>query len=437
MLSFTHLSQLDIKSSKSSSSKQLLNLLSTLLQTQLHGSYQESLSESKNIANTSRHTNLERIPSLCLRTDGTQPSSASDFLGQLHIVVPPTMILTCFVALLPWLCSSAPTGNAIKVSVSSLVPVRTGQSTTLPCWLDPPQSAEALEIQWYRSDKDDSYIMVYMERKIVYAGQNTPYQGRVSFGTKDAASGGLASGDVSLQLVNVSVEDAAKYTCHVSRNQDEDIAVITLAVSKTGGPVLLSSVWRDDNTLNVSCESGGWYPEPRLQWSDSKGALTTMRLKHSRDSSGLVSVHSWLLVSSSSKISCSVGLDGEEAKEASVYLASLSQPCDQCSAGGTGWVAFTVLLITILAALGVLCFKKRGIFSRKRKVEEKQHNGGKDEPLLGEDHSVINESNLLWAQSADRPPIGFIVVMLVDMALKQPDSSCGCGDRKTLDFLEI
>lgn len=46
-------------------------------------------------------------------------------------------------------------------------------------------------------------------------------------------------------------------------------------------------------------------------------------------------------------------------------------------------------------------------------------------------------SDLLWAQSADRPPIGFIVVMLVDMALKQPDSSCGCGDRKTLDFLEI
>lgn len=73
--------------------------------------------------------------------------------------------------------------------------------------------------------------MVYKERKIVYAGLNTPYQGRVSFGTKDAASGGLASGDVSLRLVNVTAEDAADYTCRVSRQADFGIAVITLAVS--------------------------------------------------------------------------------------------------------------------------------------------------------------------------------------------------------------
>lgn len=29
-------------------------------------------------------------------------------------------------------------------------------------------------------------------------------------------------------------------------------------------------------------------------------------------------------------------------------------------AGGAGWVAFTLLLIAVLAALGVLWFKKRG-----------------------------------------------------------------------------
>ncbi|XP_075869767.1 uncharacterized protein LOC142880035 isoform X3 [Nelusetta ayraudi] len=263
------------------------------------------------------------------------------------------MIVTCFVVLLPWLCSSAPTGAEIKLSVSSLVPVRTGQSTTLPCWLHPPQSAEALEVQWYRSDQDNSHIMVYMERIIVYAGQNTPYEGRVSFGTKDAASGGLASGDVSLQLVNVTVEDAADYTCFVRGDQDFDIAVITLAVSKTGGPVLLSTVWSDGNTANVSCESGGWYPEPRLQWSNSTGVLTARSLKHSRDSSGLVSVHSWLLVSSYSKISCSVGLDGEEAKEASVYLDQSPQPSNLWSAAGA------VLLIAILVAVGLLWFKMR------------------------------------------------------------------------------
>lgn len=111
-----------------------------------------------------------------------------------------------------------------------MVPVQVGQSATLPCWLDPPQSAEPLEVQWYRNDQTDSRILVYKERKIVYAGQNTQYQGRVSFGTKDAASGGLASGDVSLHLVNVTLKDAADYTCHVSRDHDLSVGVITLAV---------------------------------------------------------------------------------------------------------------------------------------------------------------------------------------------------------------
>ncbi|XP_075896565.1 butyrophilin subfamily 1 member A1-like isoform X14 [Nelusetta ayraudi] len=303
------------------------------------------------------------------------------------------MILTCFVALLPCLCGAAPTGHGIKVSVGSLVPVQTGQSTTLPCWLDPPQSAEGLEIQWTLNDHDESLIMVYKESRVVYAGQNTPYEGRVSFGTKDAASGGLASGDLSLRLVNVTVDDAADYRCYVRGDQDFDQSVITLAVYKTGSPALLSAVWRDDNTVNVSCESGGWYPEPRLQWRDSKEALTAISLKHSRDSSGLVSVHSWLLVSSSSKISCSVGVDVGEAKEASVYLATSSQHSDQCSAGGSGWAAFTVLLIAILAALGLLWFKKREIFSCERKVEEHGRNGGTEQPLLGESHPADHQSD--------------------------------------------
>lgn len=65
---------------------------------------------------------------------------------------------------------------------------------------------------------------------MVYAGQNTQYQGRVSFGTKDTGSGGLASGDVSLQLVNVTVEDAADYKCYVSGDRDYDYSLVTLAV---------------------------------------------------------------------------------------------------------------------------------------------------------------------------------------------------------------
>lgn len=97
----------------------------------------------------------------------------------------------------------------------------------------------------------------------------------------------------------------------------------------TGAPLLLSAVWTEDNLANVSCESEGWYPKPGLRWSDQQRVLTPKGLKFSKGPSGLLTVHSWLLVSSSSEVSCSVGLPGEEAKEARVRLGNPPQPGKQ------------------------------------------------------------------------------------------------------------
>lgn len=85
-------------------------------------------------------------------------------------------------------------------------------------------------MHWYRSDQFNSPIIRYRERKFDYASQNTLYVGRVSFGSKDAAFGGLRSGDVSLKLENVSLEDAGEYNCYVSSDQDHDKAVVSLIV---------------------------------------------------------------------------------------------------------------------------------------------------------------------------------------------------------------
>lgn len=106
-----------------------------------------------------------------------------------------------------------------------------GHSATLPCWLNPPQSAEAFEVQWYRSDQQDSTVMVYKDQVIQPDGRNTTFEGRVSFGKKETTSSGLASGDVSLRLLNVTMGDAGKYTCYVSGDQDYDKATVTLSVA--------------------------------------------------------------------------------------------------------------------------------------------------------------------------------------------------------------
>lgn len=83
----------------------------------------------------------------------------------------------------------------------------------------------------------------------------------------------------------------------------------------------MSVEWKQDK-VNVSCESSGWYPQPRLRWSDKKQDRHPESLIHSNGSLGVISVSSWILVSSFSEVSCSVGLPGGEEKVASLHLGN-------------------------------------------------------------------------------------------------------------------
>lgn len=249
--------------------------------------------------------------------------------------------------------------ESFVVMVKPVVSVQRSHATTLPCWLNPSQSAEGVEVRWYRSNGFHSPVMLYRAKKFENASQEASYAGRVSFGSKDTASGGLMAGDVSLKLVDVTLKDAGEYICYVSSDRNHDSATVRLDVTREyhesgennekqsslftliydvlcvppptpilepGTPLLLSAVWKEENLVNVSCESGGWHPAPSLHWSDQKQNLTHKSLKHSEESTGLLSVHSWLLVSSPSVVSCSVGVPGEETKEASILLDNTPQP---------------------------------------------------------------------------------------------------------------
>ncbi|XP_069579911.1 butyrophilin subfamily 2 member A2-like [Brachyistius frenatus] len=273
------------------------------------------------------------------------------------------------------LCSATPVSENLVVQVGAPDSVPRGHTTVLPCWLSPLQNAEDLEVRWYRGDFDRP-IILYQAKKFD-SSQHASYDGRVSFGLKDAASGGLKSGDVSLKLVNVSIADVGEYTCYVSSDRGYDSSSLRLSVTETGSSPLLSAVWKDDNMLNLSCESEGWYPQPVLRWSDGQRDLTPKSLVHHTASSRFVSVHSWLLVRSSSEVSCSVGLTGKETKEARLHLGSPPQPKTGSSAGG--WVTFALLLITVLVVLGVMCFMKK---VREKKSRSESKHTDENEPFL-------------------------------------------------------
>lgn len=286
---------------------------------------------------------------------------------------------------------AAPVLDSFVVLVTSHVSVRRGQTTTLPCWLSPPQSAEGMEVRWYRQSYDTP-VMLYKAKKFETASQVASYAGRVSFGLKDAASGGLVAGDVSLELVNATLDDNGDYTCYVSSDKDYQTAVVGLSLTEKGSPPRVS-VRNQDSMLNLTCESGGWYPKPILRWWKDKQLLTPERLRYSQDSSGLESVHSSLLVPSFSEVTCSVGLSGQEAMEARVHLDVPPETAKQESGSSSaGWVAFAILLIATLAGLGVLYGKMRG-----KKGKEGSDQAEENQKLLAE--GVIQRTDLTEART--------------------------------------
>uniref|UniRef100_A0A672G124 Ig-like domain-containing protein n=1 Tax=Salarias fasciatus TaxID=181472 RepID=A0A672G124_SALFA len=267
--------------------------------------------------------------------------------------------------------NSVSVSDSLVVVVGSPPAVPRGGSTTLPCWITPPQSAEPLEVRWHRGDFD-SPILHYQENKFVDTSKEASYVGRVSFGSKDAASGGLKTGDVSLKLTNVTVGDAGSYLCYVSSDRGFDSATVSLSVIETGNNPLLSMVWKENSMVNVSCESEGWYPRPVMRWSDQEGSLAA-NVSHREDPSGLHSVRGWVLVPSNSQVSCSVGHNNEEPKVARFNLGDpaikeqsgnkildnktvsflvsncyiffsiitqYKQPASDSDSGSGGWVAF-------------------------------------------------------------------------------------------------
>ncbi|KAM4521386.1 butyrophilin subfamily 2 member A2-like, partial [Fundulus diaphanus] len=253
----------------------------------------------------------------------------------------------------------------LTVSVKSPVSVQRGHVATLPCWLTSSQSAEDMEVRWYQgSDQKetpqgnefDTPILFYKAKEFDYTSQKASYAGRVSFGLKEGTSGGLKTGDISLKLRNVTLEDTGKYTCFVSSLADYDSASVSLIVTETGRPPLLSAVMKDDDQVNVSCESEGWHPKPELRWSDRTEALTSADVSFSKTSAGLYTVRSWLLVPSSSEVSCAVGFASEVPKEARIHLKYSPSLPEESGSSSAGWVAFGLLLAAVLAASGALYF---------------------------------------------------------------------------------
>ncbi|XP_016115872.1 butyrophilin subfamily 2 member A1-like isoform X2 [Sinocyclocheilus grahami] len=109
-----------------------------------------------------------------------------------------------------------------------------GSTVILPCWISPPENAEALEIRWYRHDQFNNPIVFYRDGKLQDVQEC--FRNRSSLALRSDQSGGLKDGDVSLQLEKLTFQDEDSFHCEVSGDRKYDSKVVDLKITDSSGP---------------------------------------------------------------------------------------------------------------------------------------------------------------------------------------------------------
>ncbi|XP_026114760.1 butyrophilin subfamily 1 member A1-like [Carassius auratus] len=134
-----------------------------------------------------------------------------------------------------------------SVSLTVVVPpdpivAHVGSTVTLPCWISPPENAEALEIRWYRQDQFNNPVLLYNHGKIQDIQEC--FRNRSSLTLRSDQSGGLKDGDVSLRLEKLTFQDEGLFHCYVSGEHSYNSKVVDLKITSPSDSSDSSGLWK-------------------------------------------------------------------------------------------------------------------------------------------------------------------------------------------------
>ncbi|XP_036842927.1 butyrophilin subfamily 1 member A1-like [Oncorhynchus mykiss] len=195
----------------------------------------------------------------------------------------PTSAVWCF-GILFISVSLITTGSSEVVGPADPVVALAGDDVILPCSLKPSVSAEDMTVQWTRLNLKTEKVHLYLDGRDSNWDQFPSYRGRTSMFHEE-----LKNGIVSLMLTRVTLSDTGNYRCFIptltSQVKETTVQLLVGAVSQ---PVI-SIVGTKDWGVVLKCESGGWFPEPEMEWLDSSGTILPADgpPERHRDSEGL------------------------------------------------------------------------------------------------------------------------------------------------------
>nr|XP_048309420.1 selection and upkeep of intraepithelial T-cells protein 7-like [Myodes glareolus] len=195
---------------------------------------------------------------------------------------------------------------------------RVGGQAELSCQVTPPRSVESMEVHWLRNGH---FQPVYLYRGHGVDGEAAPeYVNRTEF-VKDA----IGKGRVALRIHNISISDDGLYRCSFNESGFIDVASMNLSVAAVGLETQIHVQAPDAQGVMVECNSAGWFPQPQMEWRDSRGKILPPSSKlYSQDEARFFHVKMTLLTNQSqgSIMCCIFNPVTREEKQTIIILAS-------------------------------------------------------------------------------------------------------------------
>ncbi|XP_021552880.1 butyrophilin-like protein 1 [Neomonachus schauinslandi] len=271
-----------------------------------------------------------------------------------------------------------------------------GADATLPCQLSPEQSAAHMHIRWYRTQLSPA-VFVYQNGQEQGGEQMLEYRGRTEL-VRDS----INKGGVALLIQHVRASDHGQYRCHFKDGQSSQEAIVELHVVGLGSAPHVHMMGPEDGGIRVLCSADGWFPKPRVQWSDMMGVnLQSLSEFQTQDEDGLFRVEASLVVTDSSlgNVTCSIQnpLSGQEKASAILLPEPFFPRMDPWKAALAGTVPVLMLLL-----IGISYTGWREHQAKEREVKKKKRESHERDQMKNEKEMALKDKDNLKEELEQR-----------------------------------